>query len=651
MTKGYPRTRFEIIDQTNVQEIPQSAVSSPIPMPMAVYTSDKGPEEWRLLFNLNQLTSQTGPMSFVKHGQAQLTVAEELRAGAVVLCKRMVSNDAKLANVTVRARVVVVENVSYVYFYTITSESTTFEEACENGQDTEAITDYAETVEAESEKYPCDVALFTVTPMGRGASGLYFRIVPEYTNSRSSTYLRYTFEVWENQELVESIVFTMNPDIIIDGISQAMNPKIKANSTQVRIQLYEDNLYTFLNTIVKTANKGMKGPGITPEMNKYSLSELVNVDFLNGYDRRGTSMIGGVVMALDSKHAGQEDPSGDLWYDNTPEFLKDKLIKFTDTIGTHLDGGTNGKMGSAPIQNPEEYKDMLLEVFGAKTEPSEAGGVEITKLFDPVIYDVDAYKIDFICDANFDPEVKKAIINMVEFRGDMAFLMDLGTKVNSVATIKEYLADNGFSTDVFSRYTAMYHNYCKIYDPYTSKQITVTMPYLLARRMINHISGGVGRPFAGILHNVTFPEIIENSINFLPVEVPGVDQKQMLVDMNVNYLMYYDSVPVMETMYTNVTEYTQLSYLHNIMAIQEVIKAIRTQCPKTRYTFMDGKDLQNYIDDATRIINQYSTNFKSISITYMGDERYESNNIFYATIVVQFKNFIQEEYFRVIAIS
>ena len=66
---------------------------------------------------------------------------------------------------------------------------------------------------------------------------------------------------------------------------------------------------------------------------------------------------------------------------------------------------------------------------------------------------------------------------------------------------------------------------------------------------------------------------------------------------------------------------------------------------------MDGTDLQNYIDDTTRIINQYSTNFKSISMQYMADEKYESNNIFYATIVVQFKNFIQEEYFRVIAIS
>ena len=43
--------------------------------------------------------------------------------------------------------------------------------------------------------------------------------------------------------------------------------------------------------------------------------------------------------------------------------------------------------------------------------------------------------------------------------------------------------------------------------------------------------------------------------------------------------------------------------------------------------------------------------FKSISIKYMADEYYESNNIFYAVLNVQFRNFIQEEYFRIIAIS
>ena len=177
------------------------------------------------------------------------------------------------------------------------------------------------------------------------------------------------------------------------------------------------------------------------------------------------------------------------------------------------------------------------------------------------------------------------------------------------------------------------------------------MPFLLIQRLIDHISGGVGRPFAGLANEIYFPEVIEGSVNFLPVEIPGLNQKQELVDANINYVSYYDGTCVMETMYTNDDEFSQLSYLHNVMGVQEIIKIIRTRCPRTRYTFLDGDDLETYIDDVTKIVKQFATNFKSIDVQYMADEKYESNNIFYAVLKVQFKNFIHEEYFKIIALN
>ena len=107
----------------------------------------------------------------------------------------------------------------------------------------------------------------------------------------------------------------------------------------------------------------------------------------------------------------------------------------------------------------------------------------------------------------------------------------------------------------------------------------------------------------------------------------------------------------METMYTNDDEYSQLSFLHNILSIQEVVKALRTRCPKIRYTFIDGSDLDKYIDDCNEVLNNYQSFFKSLEMTYMQDEKYEQNNIFYAAIKVTFKRFVQEEYFKVVALS
>ena len=612
--KGYPRTRFEIVNHSQIQEITTEAVNTPTAVLMAVYTSDKGKEDWELLYGLEDFTKIKGGISFTKHGQSQLAVAEMLRAGAYVFAKRLVSEDATLANVTVKARVVKSDDVSYLYFYTSSGVNIgTFEEACESG--------YGDfDPEAEAGDTGIDIPLFTVAPMGRGASSLFIRINPEYVTSKSASYIKYSFEVYENTELLESIIFTMNPDIIVDGVAQAMNPKIKAGSKQVQVKLYEDGVYKLVTALATTATDGT---------DPIPFTELVNMDFIHGLDRKGATPIGGIVVE------GTEEGT-DAWTTNKPADIE-KVYSLSDPIGIPLVNGSFGAMGNAPIRNKEEYEKLLLGALGANQE---------SRLFDPVIYDLDANKIDAIFDADYPLSVKKAITDLVDFRGDMAYLADLGTTCNTLSTIKAAAGKM-----LPSKYVAMYHNYMRILDPYTRKEITVTMPFLLIQRLIDHISGGVGRPFAGLANEIYFPEVIEGSVNFLPVEIPGLNQKQELVDANINYVSYYDGTCVMETMYTNDDEFSQLSYLHNVMGVQEIIKIIRTRCPRTRYTFLDGDDLETYIDDVTKIVKQFATNFKSIDVQYMADEKYESNNIFYAVLKVQFKNFIHEEYFKIIALN
>ena len=615
--KGYPKSRFEIVNQTQIQSIETETVSNPVALYMQPYTSNKGTEEWELLYGFDGFTDAKGGMSFNRYGQAQLTVAQALKSGAYVLGKRLVSEDATLANTTVLARVVKVDDVTYLYFYTKSAVNCgTFEEACEVGYD---------SFDPEAEDVT-DIPLFTVAPMGRGESLLFFRINPINVSSKrksSSSYMKYSFEVMEDNETLESIVITMNPEIIIDGVAQAMNPKVKTNSNQVRVKLYEDGVYKLIGLLAETAVDG--------DGNAITAAELIDMDFVNGYDRSGSIAIGGIVTI--AQNDGSENSE---WEANKPADIE-VVYDLTDPVGIPLVNGSYGTMTSNPMSNPAELEKMLLAVFGKNLE---------SDLFDSIIYDLDAYKVDAIFDCNWPVSVKNAIIDLVDFRGDMVFLCDLGTTANTVSLIKD-----AASAITVSNYTALYHNYCKILDPFTKKEITVTMPYLLVDKLTNHISKGVGRPFAGIANNIYFTNVIENSVNFFPVEIPGVDQKQELVDININYLSMYDGIPVMETMYVNDTEYTQLSYLHNIMAVQEIIKIIRTRCPRTRYTFLDGDDLETYISDVQAIVKEYSTNFKSISCEYMADEAYEQNNIFYAVLKVQFKNFIQEEYFKIIAIS
>lgn len=616
--KGYPKSVFDVVNQTQIQSIETTQPSgSTRALYMQPYTSNKGTEDWELITGFDGFTKNKGGMSFKKHGQAQLAVAQALRTGAYVLGKRMVSEDATLANVTVLARCVKVESVTYLYIYTKSAVNCkSFDSACEEGYG---------SFDPEAEEVT-DIPLFTVTPMGRGESVAFFKLMPEYTTSRnraSADFVRYSFEIEEDSTNIESTIVTINPEIIIDSICQGINPKIKTNSSQVRVKAYEDGIYRLVAELAKTAIDGEENPIVE--------ADLINMDFINGYNIRGTEAIGGIVTINNCNESNESE-----WTSNKPAEIE-VPYDLTSAVGVPLVNGSYGKLGNSPMDHPDEIKKLLLGVFGNDVDSAQ---------FDTLIYDLDAYKVDVIFDCNWDVEVKNAVVDLVDFRQDCVFLADLGTKANTLETIIE--AAKGIHN---SGFVAIYHNYFKILDPFTRKEITVTTPYMLIDKMTEHISLGVGRAFAGIANGLYFSNIVTGTINFFPVEIPGMNQKQELADNNINYMNLYDGTPVLETLYVNDPNYSQLSYLHNIMAVQEIIKVVRTRCPRTRYTFLDGDDLETYISDVQAVINQYSTFFKSISCQYMADEKYEQNNIFYAVIRVQFKNFIQEEYFKIIAIS
>ena len=884
--KSYSRSRFEVVNNTSVQQVATNTVSGTVALMMGAYTSPKGTEKWELLSpnggaGLTDFTTRHGGLNFTKHGQSQFTIANLLKNGSYVLAKRMVSDDATLANVTIKARVVVVNKVSYVYLYgtsaeniktfkdayeagyanfdpdvlpthavvdengniipdTTTDEGSTYVEGrtlnddvavsdgdpgtttpdqsaggtteegsdpsknpssgtelnpspdapskpsgSEGGSDSQGgsssagsetspvdpkptpdtpkvptaselflvvtsisegytsnassddevasvNTELAKTITAEkkatiialsdislsgspaspnesgkyevklgitgitakdtviamhkttdgtweqivpkevadgtvtievssfspiaivkvedvakpeaptekTDAYIYDIPLFTVTTLGRGTSAITIRLIPEYFASKSSTYMKYSFEVSENTEVLESIVCTFNPDAIIDSVLQSISNKVNNASGQVQVQLFETGILKLTKLLAETATTPEEKIVVDEEGHKVKTTvnvpipytSLINYDYINGYDKR-ENPISGIITKNIADGISTDDEN--LWSSYKPADLE--VFALNAAEGIKLSNGSNGAMGDAPVQNTEEYTKMLLGTFGKDTSNNN---------FDPIIYDPDRYKVDAIFDCGYPIAVKNAIIDMVDFRGDMVYLADLGVGLSDIDSILE-AADQITK----SKYVAIYHNSFNIIDDFTKKEITVTIPYLLAPKLVNHISTGVGRPFAGMANSVTFPEIIEDTVNFLPIVIPGMDQKQKLADASINYISYYDGLPVMEAMWTNDDSYTQLSFLHNVMGIQEIIKIIRTRCPKSRYTFLDGDDLEDYLTDTNAIIKEYKNNFESISMTYMADEKYESNNIFYAVIKVKFRHFINEEYFKVIAID
>ena len=590
------------------------------PIIMVACSADKGPEEWKKKLYGQDFFDYYGTPSFTKHGQALIQAANVINAGGYVTMKRIVATDSTLANIGVYAQVTNTKkqktdsNGTPLYTDADTGKETTepsgntpimenhvqidykLAAVSLNGNDVNTfantfLADKQHTNEiGEDDQYP----LFIICDNGRGVSNKRFRIYQDTTTSKPLNYVTYFIDILENGETLETISFTMNPDIILKDRNMSIQNSIRINSKQVRCVFFEDEFDAFVE----------------------------NVSYLIG-DTAGKFKYADVLFGTDL--LGKAYPNITIGTD----------VNLSTVYGIQLLNGSNGNFGNRPI-NSDEYATELKKAFDGS--------------FSDEIYDLDNNRIDAIFDANYPATVKRAIEELVNFREDCVFFRDLGIGARSVEEIRLRDMDN-----THSRFCATYCNSYDIYDPYTKKQITVTVMYHLAQLFVRHFINGRIRPFCGQKYDIVVPseDVVPGTLNFYPKHTPQLDQKVEMDDLRINYLSYYEGdILTMNSEYTSQTEFTQLSWINNVLGVQELIKAIRTLCPKIRYTFLDGEDLSKYKKDVQNtVIDKYADRFQSCTIEYVSDALYDSNKVIYAVIKVKFRNFIQTEIFKIIALQ
>ena len=204
-----------------------------------------------------------------------------------------------------------------------------------------------------------------------------------------------------------------------------------------------------------------------------------------------------------------------------------------------------------------------------------------------------------------------------------------------------------------SMFCATYSQSYDIIDPYTKRQITVTIGYDIAQNLVQHLNNGAILPPAGMKYDMLIKNAIYGTLSFAPTVCPDPkgNQKEQLIELGINFASYIDNNLVIETLYTSQEKNSQWSYINNVMGIQEVVRAIRTRCPMIRYSFIDGEDLEKYRKDVEEVIAPYTSNFKTLKLKYVADATYSANKIFYAVIKVSFKDFIQSEIFKLTMIN
>lgn len=452
--------------------------------------------------------------------------------------------------------------------------------------------------------------LYIIADNGRGVSGKNFIISHDVTSSKSMDKAVYNIKVYDTNEDYSGIQFVLDPSATNADNNISFANMVNYNSTQIVAYQYDDSILDFIAVVDK-----LRGAEAITNVN----SGAGAIDYLFGNNKVGKSVdiAGGVTVTGNNT----------LFVNNT-------------TVA--LEGGSNGttsQLGNATA--------------GWNCKSAFQGETDYT------IFDLDNVKIDAIADANYDTETKNSILRLANFREDFVFLRDLGINglksMDAVKTAASQLAN--------SKFQMVYGQYFDIRDPYSKRQATVTITYDIVRKLVSHMVTGRHCPVAGLLYGFVCDSALEGTVSFIPVIRPGkndnghnyyssdaINEKAELEDVRVNFASYINGDLVVETEYNNQAAFSQFSYGNNIFGIQEVIKTIRSRCPKSRYSWLDGQDLENYKTDVNGVLEQYADNYKTLTFEYIEDTTYVSNKIFYGAIKVQFRNFVQTEYFKVIAL-
>lgn len=608
----YPGVIIEYNDNSEISSLPINEVRNR-PLFGALFTSDKGPEAWTRVHGKEFFDIFGKSISFSRHGQPLLQAAMTINAGGELLCKRLVADDATLANIGIVASVSSSESQA-----ADVSGNLIYLDA--DGKETTAVTETPKTVSSTSVSYSIKSAtnvkttkeaydaikatlaegeylIYVIGDNGRGTSKKRIKIIPNYRISKSLSYMIYTLYVLEGSSESESMTFSINPNLIVNDQNISLPSMISRNSKQLTCISNDADVDAFVEALASAEG--------------VDLETMYAYDPLFGRTNRGEAL-STITLSTDGI---------DLQY----------------TYGQMLQSGSNGAFGLSPISTIETSEEYSKQAIAA-----------LDGSFDTVIFNVDQHKIDAFVDANYPKAVKRAIESLCVFREDYMYFRDQGLGVNNIDLVQEICAE-----ETKSMFCSTYPQSYDIIDPYSKRQISVTIGYTLAQLLVAHCNNGRILPTAGMKHKMVISDAIYGTLSFSPTVCPDPegDQKEKLTDLGVNYASYIDNQLVIETLNTTHTKYSQWSFINNVMGIQEVVKAIRTRCPAIRYTFIEGEDLERYKADVEEIIAPYKNNFKQLEFEYITDATYSANKIFYATLKVVYKDFVQTEWFKITALS
>ena len=616
----YPGTKFNWFDNSQFNMTTTTAAADNAPLFLTAFSADKGTEDMIRISGEDFYQMYGSSLSFANHGQVLIQAGQIIEAGAELLCKRIVPASATLSNLVLTLQLTgtttqkVNDDGDPIYIDNATGEETTDPSNAYGPNAPLMVTNnvlkwiantvancktFDEVKAAAASLYqPYTVTddvgvgvypFYIITDIGRNKDVKAVRITPDYATSKSLGLMVYEMADIEGTKVSEKVTFTANNAILINGKSYGINEYIMG---QFHVEEVDGMVAEYVDQLATNLN-------MDP-------ANLINLDILFGAAINGATLEN---VTLDSDG-----------------------VDISTDYGVKLASGSNGVEPSAFLNSPE-YIDLMCGFYTG--EDTDA------------IFDVDVHKIRAVVDANLPKDVKEAIVTLANFRQDFFYFRDLGvglTTYNAIMQAAAGLTKTKFAGDYMTSY--------QIEDPVTRKRIEVTMMYDFVTPLVNHFLTGAEVPLAGETNNFILRSAIQGTLNYTPVNTLKVNQKDLLDDARINYATYYEynGSLVVESLYTSQDLTSQLSYINNVLAIQEVMRALRSSCPKNRFKFQTGNDFTDYQDACTEVLSAYKAWFSKLEFVYTQDDLRATQKIFYASINFAFNNWVQSEIFDLYAL-
>ena len=518
----YPGTIFNWHDQSEIKTVTNVTNVDDSPLLLQVFSSDKGTEDM-IEVSGSDFKAMYGEMDFAKHGQSAIQAAAIVEAGGRLLAKRVVATDSTLASVVFVANVTVIPHDDEPAVPDIAKVKWTTQTitGCKTFEEINAQA--LALLDEDQGVYP----LIVVTDNGRGKSLKAVRFNPDYATSKTIGKMFYTLGVYEGTSITEQKAVSLDPTVVYNNNAYRLD---RYTCTQVVGEVNETVFDKYVEKLVATL--------------------LIETDVLRNYD-----------LIYGYTNTGAPIPNFEL---------DSESVDLDQTNGVELAGGVNGAFGNTPCKT-DAWTTAIAEFFSG-TDP----------IVGERVWDVDQYKVAAVCDANYPDLVKNAIADWTNFRQDCVFFRDYGLGLKTFLEIKAKY--DSFAT----KRSCFIMDYCTNYqikDPISKKNIEVTMTYDLAPILVTHIANNTFAPMAGFINGFILKNPIKGSINFTPINTPTINQKEAMEEIRVNYAIFEEDNCVVQSCYTSQDKYTQLSYGNNVIAIQRVLRAVRTACPKQRYSF------------------------------------------------------------------